>query len=82
MIQPTIKRTDDYAQRPAGERDDITPGEPVFTAGDLVGTPRQEILQKLVPGGHIGLFMGAHTLRHGWPEMGAWIGRQRSRAAR
>ena len=57
----------------AGESDDITTKEQVFNAGELVGTPKHEIVKKLVPGGHIGLFMGSHTLRHVWPEIGAWI---------
>jgi poly(3-hydroxyalkanoate) synthetase len=66
----------------AGESDDITTREQVFNAEELVGTRRHEIVKKLVPGGHIGLFMGVHTLRHAWPEIGAWIGQQQPRAAR
>ena len=58
----------------AGESDDITAKEQVFGAENLVGTPKHEIVKKLVPGGHIGLFMGSHTLQHVWPEIGAWIG--------
>ncbi len=57
----------------AGESDDITTKEQVFNAEGLVGTPKHEIVKKLVPGGHIGLFMGSHTLQHVWPEIGAWI---------
>jgi poly(3-hydroxybutyrate) depolymerase len=57
----------------AGESDDITTKEQVFNAEELVGTPKHEIVKKLVPGGHIGLFMGSHTLQHVWPEIGAWI---------
>jgi poly(3-hydroxybutyrate) depolymerase len=57
----------------AGESDDITTKEQVFNAAELVGTPKHEIVKKLVPGGHIGLFMGTHTLQHVWPEIGAWI---------
>jgi poly(3-hydroxybutyrate) depolymerase len=26
-----------------------------------------------VPGGHIGLFMGAKTLKEAWPEVAKWI---------
>ena len=58
----------------AGESDDITAKEQVFNAENLVGTPKHEIVKKLVPGGHIGLFMGSRTLQHVWPEIGAWIG--------
>ncbi len=57
----------------AGESDDITTKEQVFRAEELVGTPKHEIMKKLVPGGHIGLFMGSHTLQRVWPEIGAWI---------
>jgi polyhydroxyalkanoate depolymerase len=59
----------------AGEADDITTKEQVFNAEHLVGTPRHEIVKKLVPGGHIGLFMGTHTLRSAWPEIAAWVKR-------
>ncbi len=57
----------------AGESDDITTQDQVFNAEELVGTPKHEIVKKLVPGGHIGLFMGSQTLQHVWPEIGAWI---------
>ncbi len=62
----------------AGEADDITPREQVFAAAGLMGTPADHITQKLVPGGHIGLFMGARTLREHWPEIARWITRQPS----
>ncbi len=64
----------------AGESDDITTKEQVFNAEELVGTPKHEIVKKLVPGGHIGLFMGSHTLQHVWPEIGAWIKRQQAKS--
>jgi polyhydroxyalkanoate depolymerase len=57
----------------AGESDDITAKEQVFNTEKLVGTPEHGIVKKLVPGGHIGLFMGSHTLQRVWPEIGAWI---------
>ncbi|MWD26148.1 alpha/beta fold hydrolase [Aquicoccus sp. SCR17] len=60
----------------AGQEDDITTPEQVFAASHLLGTPPDEIVSKLVPGGHIGLFMGGHTLRTAWPEIAAWIARQ------
>lgn len=59
----------------AGESDDITTREQVFNAEKFVGTPKHEIVKQLVPGGHIGLFMGSHTLQHVWPKIGAWIKR-------
>jgi polyhydroxyalkanoate depolymerase len=57
----------------AGASDDITTSEQVFAAEHLVGTPRDRIVKKLVPGGHIGLFMGSRTLKETWPQIGAWI---------
>ncbi len=59
----------------AGEADDITTREQVFNAEHLVGTPAREVVKKLVPGGHIGLFMGSRTLRDAWPEIAAWVRR-------
>jgi polyhydroxyalkanoate depolymerase len=57
----------------AGAQDDITTPEQVFNARRLLGTPRRDIEERLAPGGHIGLFMGARTLRDVWPEIGRWI---------
>jgi poly(3-hydroxybutyrate) depolymerase len=66
----------------AGAQDDITTKEQVFNAAALVGAPRERIESKLVPGGHIGLFMGARTLTETWPAIGAWIAAQESRKQR
>ena len=63
----------------AGEADDITTREQVFNAEHLVGTPAREIVRKLVPGGHIGLFMGSRTLRDAWPDIAAWVRRHEPR---
>ena len=57
----------------AGESDDITPREQVFAAEDLIGTPRQNIMKAVVPGGHIGLFMSSRTLRSNWPQIAKWM---------
>lgn len=57
----------------AGEADDITTKEQVFAARDLVGTPKRQIVEKLVPGGHIGLFMGRRTLADTWPDIALWM---------
>jgi poly(3-hydroxybutyrate) depolymerase len=65
----------------AGESDDVTTKEQVFNTEELVGTPKHEIVKKLVPGGHIGLFMGSRTLQHVWPEIGAWIKRQQAKSS-
>lgn len=57
----------------AGAQDDITTPEQVFSAKRLLGTPRRDIEEHLVPGGHIGLFMGVGTLHDTWPRIGHWI---------
>jgi poly(3-hydroxybutyrate) depolymerase len=57
----------------AGEADDITTREQVFAAADLVGTPAGDIEKLLVPGGHIGLFMGTRTLAESWPKIATWL---------
>ncbi len=58
----------------AGEADDITPKEQVFNARKYLGTHRERVAMKLVPGGHIGLFMGSKTLAESWPGIADWIG--------
>jgi poly(3-hydroxyalkanoate) synthetase len=58
----------------AGESDDITTREQVFEAERYLGTPKTAIVKTLVPGGHIGLFMGSRTLKETWPSIARWIG--------
>jgi poly(3-hydroxybutyrate) depolymerase len=60
----------------AGEADDITPKEQVFAAERLLGTPPSRVAKALAPGGHIGLFMGAATLRDHWPAIARWMLRE------
>ncbi|TAM10683.1 MAG: alpha/beta fold hydrolase [Nevskiaceae bacterium] len=60
----------------AGADDDITVKEQVFSAANLVGTPKEEIVVEEAPGGHIGLFMGAQTLKNHWSRIGRWIAAQ------
>lgn len=57
----------------AGAADDITPPAQVLDAQKYLGTPKDRIVRKIVPGGHIGLFMGAHTLTNQWPHIAKWI---------
>jgi poly(3-hydroxybutyrate) depolymerase len=57
----------------AGADDDITTKEQVFNAEQYLGAPKNRVNKTLVPGGHIGLFMGARTLRDYWPEIARWI---------
>lgn len=64
----------------AGAGDDITTKEQVFAAEHLLGTPKQKIMKRLVPGGHIGLFMGSETLKTAWPKIGRWLKAQERRS--
>jgi poly(3-hydroxyalkanoate) synthetase len=57
----------------AGDSDDITSREQVFDAEKYLGTPKERIEKKLVPGGHIGLFMGSKTLNEAWPSIAQWM---------
>jgi poly(3-hydroxyalkanoate) synthetase len=59
-----------------GAADDITTPEQVLAAAHLFGAPTDRIVQKTVPGGHIGLFMGARTLKEHWPGIARWIASQ------
>jgi poly(3-hydroxyalkanoate) synthetase len=56
-----------------GASDDITTPEQVLGAANYIGTPKDRIVQETVPGGHIGLFMGARTLKEHWPSIARWI---------
>jgi poly(3-hydroxyalkanoate) synthetase len=60
----------------AGAADDITTPEQVLDAARYIGTPKDRIVQETVPGGHIGLFMGARTLKDHWPRIARWIAAQ------
>jgi poly(3-hydroxyalkanoate) synthetase len=60
----------------AGAADDITTPEQVLFAAKYLGTPKDRITQKIVPGGHIGLFMGARNLKENWPPIARWISHQ------
>jgi len=57
----------------AGADDDITAPEQVLGAAPLLGTPPADIARSTVPGGHVGLFMGARNLANEWPRIGRWI---------
>ncbi len=57
----------------AGEADDITSKEQVFDAEKYLGTTNDRIEKKLVPGGHVGLFMGSRNLKEVWPSIARWI---------
>lgn len=57
----------------AGKSDDITTREQVFDAEKYLGTPPERIRKKLIPGGHIGLFLGSRSLKEAWPDIARTI---------
>ena len=57
----------------AGAFDDITTPEQVMDAEKYLGTPKNMIEKAVIPGGHVGLFMGSRTLRDAWPAIARWI---------
>ncbi len=60
----------------AGEADDVTTAEQVMNAAKAIGTPKDKIVSRIAPGGHIGLFMGSKTLKETWPDISRWIAAQ------
>jgi poly(3-hydroxyalkanoate) synthetase len=57
-----------------GARDDeIVAPEQLLAARRLVGTERRQIRQAIIGCSHLGLFMGARTLRSVWPKIGRWL---------
>jgi hypothetical protein len=48
----------------------------VLDAAKYIGTPKDRIIQRTAPGGHIGLFMGNRTLKEFWPAIAQWIAEQ------
>jgi poly(3-hydroxyalkanoate) synthetase len=57
----------------AGSEDHITPPEQVWALAEQVGTPFTQVHRSLVPGGHLGLFMGREALREHWIPIAARI---------
>jgi poly(3-hydroxyalkanoate) synthetase len=53
----------------AGDADHITPPAQVFALAEHASTPADQVHRELVPGGHLGLFMGHRALREHWPTV-------------
>src|SRR5690348_8972176 len=53
----------------AGAADHISPPDQVFAIADHASTADELIRRDVVPGGHLGLFMGHQSLREYWPPM-------------
>ncbi len=54
----------------AGRDDDTAPEGQVFGIARRVGTSRKRIKTTTAPCGHLGLFLGAKTLKETWPKIG------------
>lgn len=50
----------------AGSSDHITPPPQVFALADFAATPADDVTRMVVPGGHLGLFMGHESLDKHW----------------
>jgi poly(3-hydroxyalkanoate) synthetase len=53
----------------AGSSDHITPPAQVFALAEHASTPSEQVRRELVPGGHLGLFMGHRSLHQHWPPV-------------
>ena len=64
-----------------GATDHITPADQVFALADYASTSEEDVIRRVSPGGHLGLFMGHEALSEQWPTMLASV-LERSRPAR
>jgi poly(3-hydroxyalkanoate) synthetase len=58
----------------AAKNDDITAPGQTLACARLVGTPPESVRQKIVPCGHLDLFMGRRTLDSLWSDVLDWLG--------
>ncbi|WP_298355255.1 alpha/beta fold hydrolase [Rhodoblastus sp.] len=57
----------------AAENDDIAAPEQTFACAWLVGTPSAAVRTKVVPGGHLDLFLGRRALDSLWSDVVDWL---------
>ena len=50
----------------AGKKDHITPPAQAFSLKNYISTPKEDIVEILTEGGHIGTLMGTESLREDW----------------
>ena len=53
----------------AGAQDHITPPPQVFALADHAATHKRQIVRRMAPGGHLGLFMGRESLTQHWKPL-------------
>ena len=58
----------------AARDDELVAPPQLFAAERLVGTLRRNLRKAIVPGRHVGLFMGKTVLEEVWPKIVRWIG--------
>jgi poly(3-hydroxybutyrate) depolymerase len=57
----------------AARDDELVAPEQVFATARRIGTPSELVRTATAPCRHLGLFMGARTLRTEWPEVVRWL---------
>ena len=57
----------------AARDDEIVAPEQLLAARHLVGSKEPQIRTEIVTCTHLGLFMGATTLRQTWPKIARWL---------
>ncbi len=57
----------------AARDDELVAPPQLFAAERLVGTPARSLRKAIVPGNHLGLFMGQTVLQDAWPKIVHWI---------
>ena len=57
----------------AARDDEIVAPEQLLAARHLVGSKEPQIRTEIVACTHLGLFMGATTLRQTWPKIARWL---------
>jgi poly(3-hydroxyalkanoate) synthetase len=58
----------------AGRDDELVSADQLFAIVRHVGTPKRRIETATAPCGHLALFLGAETLKHGWARIARWLG--------
>jgi poly(3-hydroxybutyrate) depolymerase len=57
----------------AASDDEVVAPEQLLAAKHLVGSEEGQIRAEIAACTHLGLFMGATTLRQTWPEIARWL---------
>ena len=60
----------------AADNDEIVPAAQLLATVRLVGTPAAHQENMTVPGGHLGLFLGAAVVGGAWRKIAGWLGRR------